>query len=64
MGNSPRLGTRRLVLLVWIVVILIYFYLSYGYIRVRLKDGDLTTYMDYIVQLAGNEIGRRRKSGP
>jgi hypothetical protein len=55
MGDSPRLRTRRLVLLAWILVIAVYFYLSYDYIRVRMNDGDLQTYVDYVVQLAGNE---------
>lgn len=55
MEDSPRLPARRLVLLLWILVIVVYFYLSYDYIRVRLNDSDLQTYMDYVVQLAANE---------
>ena len=55
MADSPRLRTRRFVLLTWLLVIVVYFYLSYDYIRVRLNDGELQTYLDYVVQLAGNE---------
>lgn len=55
MGESPRLGTRRLVLLAWVLISLLYFYLSYDYIQARLKDNELSTYLDYVVQLAGNE---------
>ena len=55
MADSPRLRTRRFVLLAWLLVIVVYFYLSYDYIRVRLNDGELQTYLDYVVQLAGNE---------
>jgi hypothetical protein len=54
MAESPRLHTRRLVLLAWILVIVVYVYLSYDYIRVRLDDNQLTTYLDYVVQEAGN----------
>jgi len=55
MEDSARLRTRRLVLLFWILVIIFYFYLSYDYIRVRLNDSELNSYLGYVVQLAGNE---------
>src|SRR5215467_7098820 len=55
MADSPRLRTRRFVLLTWLLVIAVYFFLSYDYIRVRMNDGELQTYLDYVVQLAGNE---------
>ena len=55
MEDSPRLRTRRLVLLFWVLVILFYFYLSYDYIHVRLNDNELASYLGYVVQLAGNE---------
>lgn len=55
MADSPRLRSRRLALLAWLLVIAFYFYFSYDYIRIRLNDGDLQTYMDYVVQLGGNE---------
>jgi hypothetical protein len=55
MEDSARLRTRRLVLLFWLLVIIFYFYLSYDYIRVRLNDNELSSYLGYVVQLAGNE---------
>src|SRR2546429_7236618 len=55
MADSTRLHTRRLVLLLWIPVIVFYTYMSYDYIRVQLNDSQLTSYLDFVVQLAGNE---------
>ena len=55
MGVSPRPQARRLVLLVWILVLFFYFYLSYDYIRVSMNDGKLESYLDYVVELAGRE---------
>ena len=55
MEDSARLRTRRLVLLFWLLVIIFYSYLSYDYIRVRLNDNELSSYLGYVVQLAGNE---------
>src|SRR5437879_3329889 len=55
MGESPRPQARRLVLLIWILVIIFYFYLSYDYIRVSMNDTQMTSYLDYVVQLAGRE---------
>jgi len=55
MGESPKPLLRRLVLLVWILVALFYFYLSYDYIRASVRDKSLTEYLDHVVQLAGAE---------
>src|SRR5262245_45731702 len=55
MGESPKPQLRRLVLLVWILVALFYFYLSYDYIRASVRDKSLTEYLDHVVQLAGSE---------
>jgi len=51
--NQPN--ARRLVLVVWIFVAGLYFYMSYDFIQVSMKDRNLGEYLDYIVQLAGNE---------
>ena len=53
--SPPRLHTRRLVLLLWILVIVFYTYMSYDYIRVQLNDSQLNTYLDFVAQMAGNE---------
>jgi len=48
-------NTKRLVLLLWVLVAIFYFYLSYDYIRVTMSDRQFTDYMQYVVQIAGNE---------
>ena len=60
MPEAPKTQTRRLVLLVWILVAIFYFYLSYDYIRVSNNDRVFADYLSYAVQLAGSE-GRPSK---
>ncbi len=55
MADVPKPQSRRLVLLVWILVAIFYFYLSFDYIRVSTKDRNLGEYLDYVIQLAANE---------
>ena len=55
MGDSPQYRTRRLVLLLWLLVLVFYFYLSYDYIRASSNDRQFGSYLDYVVQLAGAE---------
>src|SRR5207244_10316761 len=52
-GQSSR--AKRLVLLLWVLVAFFYFYLSYDYIRVTTNDRQFETYLQHVVQLAGNE---------
>jgi hypothetical protein len=54
-GEKPRTYQRWLVLGVWLLVGCLYFYMSYDFIRFSMKNRNLGEYMDYIVQLAGNE---------
>ena len=51
---------QRLTLLLWVLVVSFYFYLSYDYIRMTSNDREFGDYMHYIVQLAGND-GRSPK---
>jgi len=53
MAASPHL--KRLVFLVWFLVAIFYFYLSYNYIRASMADRKLADYLQYVVQIAGNE---------
>jgi hypothetical protein len=53
-------SARRLVLLVWVLVASFYFYLAYDYIRVTTNDRQFVDYLQFIVQLAGND-GRPAK---
>ena len=46
---------KRLVLTFWFLVAVFYFYLSYDYIRATMHDRDFTDYLQYIVQITGNE---------
>src|SRR5262245_3211599 len=55
MGLPQKPSVRRLLLFVWILVGFFYFYLSYDYIRVSIRDGKLSEYLDHVVELAGNE---------
>ena len=48
-------NTKRLVLLLWALVALFYFYLSYDYVRVTTSDRQFTDYLQYVVQIAGIE---------
>ena len=60
MAEAPKPQSRRLVLLVWVLVAVFYFYLSYDYIRVSNNDRIFAEYLAYVVQLAGSE-GRPSK---
>ncbi len=55
MAEAPKSQKRRLVLLVWVLVALFYFYLSWDYIRVSNTDRTFSEYLQHAVQLAGNE---------
>jgi hypothetical protein len=55
MGEPEKPRKRRLVLLIWLLVAVFYFYLSYDYIQASVRDGRLAEYLDHVVQLAGSE---------
>jgi hypothetical protein len=55
MPTVDSANTKRLVLLLWVLVAFFYFYLSYDYIRVTMNDRQFTDYMQYVVQIAGSE---------
>jgi hypothetical protein len=46
---------KRLVLLVWLLVAIFYFYLSWDYIRASMNDTAFGDYLQYVVQIAGPE---------
>ena len=48
-------SARRVVFLLWVLVAFFYFYLSYDYIRVTMNDRQFGDYVQYVVQIAGNE---------
>lgn len=52
---ASRANVKRLVLLIWLLVAIFYFYLSYDYIRVSMKDREFADYVQYVVQIAGVE---------
>ena len=53
MAAGPHL--KRLVFLVWLLIAVFYFYISYNYIRVSMADQQLADYLQYVVQIAGND---------
>src|SRR6516165_1320350 len=46
---------KRIVLLLWMLVAFFYLYLSYDYIRVSMNDQDFGNYLEYVVQIAGQD---------
>jgi hypothetical protein len=48
-------ASKRLVLLLWILVAFYYFYISYDYIRVTMNDQEFGDYVRRVVQLAGTD---------
>lgn len=55
MGASQGAQLKRLVLLLWILVGIVYFYLSYDFIRASMSDKQFGDYLQYVVQIAGTE---------
>jgi hypothetical protein len=55
MPTAANANTKRLVLLLWILVAFFYFYLSYDYVQVTMNDRQFVDYLQYVVQIAGNE---------
>ena len=55
MAADPKVNAKRLVLLVWVLVAVFYFWLSFDYIRIEMNNERLGNYVRYVVQLAGNE---------
>jgi hypothetical protein len=51
----PGLNTKRIVFLLWLLVALFYFYLSYNYIRATMNDRQFADYIRHVVQIAGND---------
>ena len=52
-GSSAN--RKRLVLMLWLLVAIFYFYLSYDYIRATMNDKKFGDYVQYVVQIAGAE---------
>jgi hypothetical protein len=55
MGKDERANVKRIVLLLWVLVAIFYFYLSYDYVRVTMNDRQFSDYLQYVVQIAGTE---------
>jgi hypothetical protein len=55
MASAAGVNAKRVVLLLWVLVAFFYFYLSYDYIRVTMNDRQFEDYLQYVVQIAGNE---------
>ena len=53
MAASPHI--KRLVFLVWLLIAIFYFYLSYTYIRASMADRQFGDYLQYVVQISGND---------
>jgi hypothetical protein len=60
MAARHNVNVKRLTLLLWLLVAVFYFYLSYDYIQIRKNDGLFADYLQHVVQLAGTE-GRSAK---
>jgi len=55
MATAAGVNAKRAVLLLWVLVAFFYFYLSYDYIKVTMNDRQFEDYLQYVVQIAGNE---------
>jgi len=55
MATAASARGKRMVLLLWVLVAFFYFYLSYDYIRATSSDRQFDDYLQYVVQIAGNE---------
>src|SRR5689334_12144781 len=53
--KAPNVRARWMVLGVWILVAIVYFNISYDYIRVTSRDQRFAEYLQYVVQVAVNE---------
>jgi hypothetical protein len=53
--RAPNVRARWMVLGVWILVAVLYFNLSYDYVRVMNHDQKFAEYLQYVVQVAVNE---------
>src|SRR6516162_1498934 len=55
MATAMSAHAKRFVLLLWMLVAFFYFYLSYDYIRVTTTDRSFEDYLEYVVQIAGQD---------
>src|SRR5215471_13753472 len=55
MATVAGVRGKRLVLLLWVLVTVFYFYLSYDYVQVSTNDRQFEDYLQYVVQIAGTE---------
>src|SRR5262245_21434386 len=53
--TSSASYSKRLVLLIWMLVGFFYFFLSWGYIRVTMDDQKFAEYLQYVVNIAATE---------
>ena|SRR5467141_2234713 len=53
MAAGPHI--KRLVFVVWLLIAIFYFYLSYNYIRASMADRQFADYLQYVVQISGND---------
>jgi len=52
MDKAPSPQARRLVLIFWIFIAVVYFYLARDYIRISMADRELGEYLRYVVNVA------------
>ncbi|HYR44072.1 MAG TPA: hypothetical protein VER98_13670 [Terriglobia bacterium] len=52
---ASSLYLKRLVFLVWLLLAIFYFYLSYSYIRASMADRQFADYLQYVVRISGDE---------
>jgi hypothetical protein len=55
MKKPQNVHAKRLVLLVWVLVLVFYIYLSYDYVRVQMIDDRFDDALQHIVQVGGSE---------
>jgi hypothetical protein len=52
---SAASGAKRIALILWALVAFFYFYLSYDFYQVTTNDRTFVDYVQYVVQIAGQD---------
>lgn len=52
---APPVSKARLAVVAWLLVAILYFFLSYDYIRVTMSDDEFEEYLEYVVTVAAQQ---------
>jgi hypothetical protein len=55
MDKAPNRQRRRLALLLWVLVAVVYFSISINYIQVSMRDKEFGEYIRHVAQISGED---------